>query len=117
VLFLHFVRDSAIQNLARHQSVGSVDEAGNWSYIWKARRHTMRPSDKITGLEVVKRTVGFSIGLQKVTDWRLKELAPTQTEEESTGGLHAGAIGAPATTRYFAPENGRNDPQSIMRQI
>jgi hypothetical protein len=83
VLFLNCTRDIAIENLAAHLTMGSEDEVRDRGYIWKVRGHSMGPSNKIIELEVVKRMVGFSIGLWKVSDWRLWRSRPPPKQKKS----------------------------------
>jgi hypothetical protein len=45
MLFLHCTRDVLIRDLATI----SEDEVVDRSYIWEARRHSMRPLDKPSG--------------------------------------------------------------------
>jgi hypothetical protein len=55
----HCARNVFVGNLPIQLATASEDEAGDWSYVWEARRHYMRPSDKLE-LEVVKRAVRIS---------------------------------------------------------
>jgi hypothetical protein len=64
---LHCARDVVIENLAKQPETASEDKAGDRSYIWEARRHYMRPSDKHE-LEVVNRIVRYSSGPQGVSE-------------------------------------------------
>jgi hypothetical protein len=43
----------------------------------------------------------------------VEDSAPTQTEEETTSDLHAGAVGVPATVGYSLPVSGRNSDTPI----
>jgi hypothetical protein len=45
--------------------MASEDEAGNRSYIWEAKRHFMRPSDKLSDWRLRSEQLSSPFGFKK----------------------------------------------------
>jgi hypothetical protein len=41
--FLYCARDVVVEDVAKYTATASEDEAGDRSYVWEVRRHSMRP--------------------------------------------------------------------------
>jgi hypothetical protein len=93
--------------------MGSEDEAGD--------RTTSGKQGDILWVPHIDPRSGSRIASSRVfhraaeSEWPdiVEESAPTQTEEEATRGLRAGAVGAPAILGYSVPVNGRNGDTPI----
>jgi hypothetical protein len=101
-------RNMAVGDLARHLAVGSENEAADGRYIWDARRHSVVPLYRLLGCRLWSKEWVFHRGAKNVWLDIVKESAPTQMEEETTNGLHAGTLGAPTTSRCSLPVDGRS---------
>jgi hypothetical protein len=116
VPFLYCTRDVVVRDLARQPATASAAEARDMSYVWEARRHYMRPSDKLTSWEVVKRIVRSSTGLQEVSEWTLwrgqpplkqKKRRPKHSPRTKMMVVHLDGLASyQGTARYEWPSGG-----------
>jgi hypothetical protein len=83
------------------------------SCVLKAREHPMRPSDKSSDWRSRGKQPSFASGCGRWVSGYCGGLGPTQTKEETTNGLPAGAVWALATSGYSVPVNGRNSDTPI----
>jgi hypothetical protein len=89
------------KNGIRKQGLKEQLRLGNES-VQQDRQADCRTGGRETGNWVFRRAA--ENGWQDIVE----DSAPTQTEEEATRGLRAGAVGAPTAPEYYLSENGRN---------
>jgi hypothetical protein len=89
-------------HISRGPGKAFINGIRGWNIKWQLRlggKRTLEVLRQTLGLEVIKVTDGSSIRPQKANDralWRSRP--PSQTEDETTESLCAGAVGAPATS-------------------
>jgi hypothetical protein len=62
---------------------------------------------KTIGLEIVKRTVGSSVRIRKMSDWTLQRGRPLRNGKRYCTQIKTGAVGAPATIGNLPPPTER----------